>query len=84
MKIQAKKENSPSLLKGLLDLFAPIGVFSALASLVVLITLHSSGTLDWEARSEVLSNLQNEEIQELSTLSDGQWDQLFDAAEGVI
>ena len=75
---------SPSLWETLLSYLAPVGLAGSMATLIIFWSLSGQSNFDLEGRGEILSNLQTQEIQDLSTLSDSEWDQLLDAAEGAI
>ncbi len=86
---QIKEVKNPTIKKDtlwetLFSYFAPLGMAGTLGAFIVFWSLTGPAALDWEGRAQVLNNLQNNEIQELSTLSDSDWDQLLDAAEGSI
>ncbi len=71
----------PTIGQRLMCYFAPMGLATGLGVFIILWTTTTQSTIDLEARTKILNNLQTEEVAELSTLSEKEWDQLLSAAD---
>ena len=77
--IQEPKTRS-SLYDQLLSLIAPLSFATTLCIMIVLGTTFNGNSPDWVAQTQVIQEIQKQEVFELSTLSDSEWDALISAA----
>ncbi len=80
--IQSPKPQA-TLYDKLLSLIAPLTFATSLGIFIALGTSFEGSSPDWRAQTQVIQEIQQiqqEEVFELSTLSDSQWDALISAA----
>ena len=64
-----------------LSLFAPLGLVTVLGTLIILSITIGPSPEDWQEQAEVLTNIQMQEVNALSTLPDDQWNDLISSAD---
>jgi len=77
--VQSPKPQA-TLYDKLLSLIAPLSFATSLGIFIALGTSFEGSSPDWRAQTQVIQEIQKEEVFELSTLSDSEWDALISAA----
>ena len=79
-KVIQPPQTRSSLYDQLLSLIAPLSFATTLCIIIVLGTTFNGNSPDWVAQTQVIQEIQKQEVFELSTLSDSEWDALISAA----